>query len=167
MKKTTLCIIGLVLLTGCNRSGLGTGNELDTERIQYGMPQGGEVEYQGHGKETWFSYGPLTGVGGVAANGVTQAHLFEDGRYLHTVQLNVEPAKDGFFYEGWLVKGSEVVSTGHLTNPFADTRHSLRFEADTDYTGYLNVVITLEKDDGNPAPAGHIAEGKLKPTARK
>lgn len=139
---------------------------MNTEQIQYPMPKDGKVEYAGHGNEEWFAYGALTGVEGVNANGVAQSHYFEDGRYLHTTTLNIEPAQDGYFYEGWLVKGLDVVSTGHLTNNFGDTRHSLRFEKDVDYTGYLNVVITLEPDDGNPAPAGHVAEGKLKVTKR-
>ena len=167
MKKTlAITAIGILLLTGCNRLGLGRG-ELDTEKIQYGMPQDGEVKYGEHGKETWFAYGALSGTEGVPANGVAQSHLFEDGRYLNTLQLNIAVAKEGTFYEGWLVKGTERVTLGHLSNAFGDARHGLRFEADNDYSQYLNIEVTLEKDDGNTAPAALVAEGKLKPTKRK
>ena len=166
--KKSLCLLFTfsLLLVGCNDLRSEREESMNTEQIQFPMPQGGKVEYTGHGNEEWFAYGAMTGVEDVSANGVAQAHRFEDGRYLHTVNLNIEPAPDGYFYEGWIIKGPSVISTGHLTNNFGDVRHNLRFEADEDYTGHLNVVITLEPDDGNPAPADHVAEGKLKITQR-
>lgn len=167
MKKTlSLLFVFSLLLAGCGDHRSEREESMNTEQIQFPMPQGGKVEYTGHGNEVWFAYGAMAGVEDVKANGVAQAHKFDDGRYLHTVNLNIEPAADGYFYEGWLVNGPSVVSTGHLTNNFSDARHSLRFESDTDYTDYLNVIITLEPDDGNPAPADHVAEGKLKVTKR-
>ncbi len=167
MRKSLSALFVLsVLLVGCSDHRSEREESMNTEQIQYPMPQGGKVEYTGHGNEEWFAYGAMSGVEGVNANGVAQAHRFEDGRYLHTVTLNIEPAEDGYFYEGWLVNGPSVISTGHLTNNFGDVRHSLRFEEDADYTNHLSVIITLEPDDGNPAPAGHVAEGKLKVTQR-
>lgn len=160
-----LLFVGL-LLTSCMDQRSVRPEDLDTHQVEYKLPQNGQIEYGTHGKEDWFSYGALTGVNGTAANGVAQSHYFDDGRYLHTLQLNIEPAQDGYFYEGWIVKGSDVVSTGHLSNSFGDTRHGLRFEADADYRDYLKVVVTLEPDDGNPAPAQHVAEGLLKVTKR-
>jgi hypothetical protein len=109
----------------------------------------------------------MTEVGELRANGVTQAHQFVDGYYLHTVTLNIEPAEEGYFYEGWIIKGKNVVSTGHLSNYFGDSRHSLRFtEENKDYTRHTKVIITLEPDDGDPAPAQHVAEGELRVTKR-
>lgn len=167
MKKTTILLTtGLLLLTACADHRSERQEDMDVHKIEYKLPQNGEIEYGTHGKEDWFAYGALTGVEGTPWNGVAQAHYFSDGRYLHTAQLNIEPAGDGYFYEGWIVKGAELVSTGHLTSPFADTRHSLRFEDDADYRNYLKVVITLEPDDGNPAPAKHVAEGLMKVTER-
>lgn len=159
--------MGLLLLSGCKNLRSERTEVLKTEEIQYPLPQGGKVEYQGHGAEQWFAYGAVAGIEGHQANGVAQAHRFEDGRYLHTVQLNVKPAEDGYFYEGWIIQGDDVVSSGHLSNYFGDARHNLRFEADEDYTGYLKVIITLEPDDGNPAPADHVAEGLMKVTERR
>jgi hypothetical protein len=166
MKKTTLLLVSILLLAGCGERSE-RNEDLDTEKIQYPIPQGGKIEYDKHGEETWFAYGAMTEVGEYRANGVTQAHQFEDGYYLHTITLNVEPAADGYFYEGWIVKGPSVISTGHLSNYFGDSRHSLRFTEDSaDYTGHTKVIITLEPDDGNPAPAEHVAEGDLKVTVR-
>lgn len=167
MKKSSLLLLSLVLvLTACGDQRSEREESMNTEQIQYPMPHNGKVEYAGHGNEEWFAYGALTGVEDFNANGVAQSHYFVDGRYLHTANLNIEPAPDGYFYEGWLVKGPSVISAGHLSNPFGDVRHSLRFEADKDYRDHLSVIITLEPDDGNPAPAQHVAEGKLKVTAR-
>lgn len=162
MKKTLLLLsIGLITLTGCGNNRSTRNEALDTEEIQYAMPQG-KMHFEGHGDEKWFSYVALTGVNDYSANGVAQAHLFEDGYYLHTANVNIAPAEDGFFYEGWIVKGPSVISTGHLSNYFGDVRHALRFESEIDYSGHDKVIITLEPDDGNPAPAEHVAEGTLK-----
>jgi hypothetical protein len=166
MKKTLLLLsIGLITLTGCGNNRSARNEALDTEEIQYAMPTG-KMHFEGHGDEKWFGYVALQGVGDYIANGVAQAHQFEDGYYLHTVNLNISPAPDGFFYEGWIVKGPSVISTGHLSNYFSDSRHALRFESDIDYTGHTKVVVTLESDDGNPAPDVHVAEGTLKKTVR-
>lgn len=167
MKKTTLLLTAsLLLLAGCGDNRSERKEDLDTEVIQYPLPVGGKVEYDKHGEETWFAYGAMTEVGEYRANGVAQAHMFEDGYYLHTVTLNIEPAPDGYFYEGWVVNGSDIVSTGHLSNYFSDSRHNLRFDGNIDYTNHTKVIITLEPDDGDPAPAEHVAEGVLKSTKR-
>ena len=66
------------------------------------------------------------------------------------------------FYEGWVVRRGEepsVISTGRLVregdtykNDFLSSRNFM------DHTFY---ILTLEPDDGDPAPAYHIAEGEL------
>lgn len=166
MKNITLLFISCILIAGCGSQRSERNELLDTEVFEYALPKDGKIEYEKHGEETWFAYGALSEVEGYRANGVTQSHMFEDDFYLHTVTLNIEPAPDGYFYEGWLVNGSSIVSTGHLSNPFGDVRHSLRFESAKEYSAYTKVVITLEPDDGNPAPAVHVAEGTLKVTKR-
>jgi hypothetical protein len=166
MKNLSLLLLSVLLLAGCGDQRSAREEALDTEIIQFPLPVGGKVEYDNHGEETQFAYGAITEVGDFRANGIAQAHMFEDGYFLHTITLNIEPAADGYFYEGWLIKGPSVISVGHLSNYFGDSRHSLRFDANEDYTGYTKVVITLEPDDGDPAPADHIAEGTLKATKR-
>jgi len=166
MKKTLLLLpIGFLALTGCGDNRSTRIESSETQEIQYALPQG-KMHFDGHGDEKWFAYSALSGVGEYKANGVTQSHLFDDGYFLHTANINIELAEDGYFYEGWLVKGSDVVSTGHLSNYFGDVRHAVRFESETDYTDYTKVVITLEPDDGNPAPAVHVAEATLKHVER-
>lgn len=126
------------------------------------MPKGGEVVDERRGKELWLAVGAMNGVNSHPANGVAISHYFEDGTYLHTMDLNVELPKDGFFYEGWLVReGEDPVSTGHLRSLFGDVRHRMEFEVDRDLRDRMNVVVTLERDDGDPAPAEHVAEGMM------
>ena len=137
-------------------------------KVEYTVPTG-EDKYRDleHGKEVWFAIGALGGVNGVNANGVVQAHGFEDGAYRLTIQLNVERAPEGVFYEGWLLReGAEPVSTGHLRSRFGDVRHALQFDTDADLREFLQVAVMRESDDGNPAPGERIAEGVLRPQER-
>ena len=155
----------LLLLSACNK-----GPEIESpiekvQEIEVPMPVG-EIRHPTAGLEQWFAIGPVNGVEGSPANGVAQSHYFEEGLYLHTVQANVAPAPDGSFYEGWISDGSNIVSTGHLTNPMGDSRHSLQFEQNQDYRAYTQVLITVEADDGDPAPGKKVAEAILKVTPR-
>lgn len=156
-----------LLLTGCFGQRSERDEALNVEKIQYPMPEGGKVINGTHGEEVWFAYGAMAGVEDIPANGVAQAHQFEDGLFLHTVSLNVTPTEDGYFYQGWLLDGEELIPTGQLTNNFGDSRHGLRFEEMADYKANLQVVVTLEADDGNPAPGKRVAEGTMKVTQRR
>ena len=150
---------------GCDK-GVVVEKSQGVHQVQQAMPTGGKMVDPKHGEETWFAIGSMTGVKGVAANGVAQAHFFQDGTFGHAIQLNIKPAEDGYFYEGWLTKGGKTISTGHLVNKLGDSRHFLTFIGDDDLRDMLKVIITLEKDDGNPAPAQHVAEGTMKVTER-
>ena len=104
----------------------------------------------------------MDGVGYEAANGVAHGHFFDSGKFVHTMQLNIAPAPDGYFYEGWLTStDGEIISTGHLRNHLGDARHQHRFEVDADVRSHTTVIVTLEPDDGDPAPGKHVAEGVL------
>ena len=153
------------LLVSCKT---GVNAPIGEEEFQYGVPPGGVPKHPEHGMEVWFAYGAMEGIEEEPASGVAQAHRFEDGSYLHTVQLNIAIPPDGYFYEGWLEKidGSGRRTTGHLSNARGDTRHGLRFETDDEMRGHLRVLVTLEKDDGNPAPGEFVAEGTMKITVR-
>ena len=165
-KSLIITILLATTLTACFDQRSERQEDLDTEQIQYPIPEGGNIHLGEHGKEVWFAYGAMNGVGDTPANGVAQAHQFEDGFYLHTVSLNIAPAGDGYFYEGWLVHNGEIITSGHMSNYFGDSRHSLRFESETPYPEHLKVVVTLEPDDGDPAPAEHVAEGTMKVSVR-
>ena len=127
-------------------------------------PGRGPWKAPGHGKELWFAIGAMTGVPGVNANGVAQGHYLEDGTSIVTIQLNVEQAPEGSYYEAWLVPSAEGerMSIGHLRTPFGDVRHQLKFIEETDIRGFAAVRVTKELDDGNPAASPPVAEGFLK-----
>lgn len=161
----------LALLAGCVPEAVKVGNDdnatIGTQVLQQVMPGQSPVTTPDHGRELWFALTAMGGVPGTPANGVAQAHYLEDGTFIHTIQLNIERAPEGFFYEAWLSKsGGEPVSTGHLRTPFGDVRHQLKHIGDADLRSYTSVRVTLEKDDGNPAPSETVAEGLLKEIKR-
>ena len=140
---------------------------IGTQVLQQVLPGQGPVDTPDHGKELWFALTALAGTNGKPANGVAQAHYLEDGTFIHTIQLNIERAPEGSFYEAWLGKeGSDPVSTGHLRTPFGDVRHSLKFLGEQDLRSYPNVLVTLEKDDGDASASETAAEGILKEIKR-
>jgi hypothetical protein len=172
MQRTTL-IVGLsaLLLTACagkEDATVGTNEDEWTSKMEVAMPGAGGVVDQNHGKEIWFAIAPMSGSNDVPANGVTQAHYFEDGTYLHNLKVNIARSEDGFFYEGWVVSddGEDWESLGHLQSHFADARHGVQFRGTQDVRKYLNVRVTLEQDDGDPSPGKIVAEGRLKVTPR-
>ena len=65
----------------------------------------------------------------------------------------------GKFYEGWLVMGEKVVSTGKFM--IAKGGYLLEYESSTDYSDYNMVVVTLEQKD-DKTPEVHILEGTFK-----
>jgi hypothetical protein len=160
-----LCV--LVLLSACRGEEVGVGEEQGSITIKQVMP-GGELRDPKYGKELWLAVGAMAGVEGTPANGVTDAHFFEDGTYVMGIQLNIERPSDGYFYEGWLVRENpkDTMSVGHLKSLFGDVRHFLKFKDERDLRAYTKVIVTLEVDDGNPAPARHVAEGVLKERTR-
>lgn len=163
--------IGLLLLTVLlSACGKGMMNSEDPpigiEQHSRVMP-GKEIIDARRGKELWFAVGVMEGVGGIPANGVVQSHVFEDGTSLINLQLNIEVPPDGFFYEGWLDRGSlEPMSLGHLRNPAGDVRHQRAFEPKEDLRPYANMFVTREADDGDPTLGMRVAEGVLKERKR-
>ena len=121
-----------------------------------------------------FTYsGSLEDVTGGEASGFAQAGFKEElsetqsGMYLLEVRLeNLPELTENFFYEGWLVRRSPFVfiSTGTLAK-HTDGGDMNRFVSLKDYTPYDFYVLTLEPDDGDPAPAEHILEGELFPSS--
>jgi hypothetical protein len=66
------------------------------------------------------------------------------------------------FYEGWVVRKGlsfSVISTGLLVKE--NGRYVNRFESNQDLSDHLDYVLTIEPDDGDPAPADHVLEGFL------
>ena len=173
MKYFHILPLALLILSACSRQPDKQLSDVEEEDLQtefeykQTIPEGGIVD-ENHGAQVWFGLTSLSGVDDFIANGVAQTFVFEDGASQHGLQLNIERAQDGYFYEGWLVNPSngDVLSTGHLRSLFGDVRHALQFQSDDNLTGYTKVIVTLEPDDGDPSPAEHAAEGTLKEIQR-
>ncbi len=83
---------------------------------------------------------------------------FENGRFAHMVLADLPDPETGSYYEGWLVNGDSVISTGRMQ--IAKGGYLLEFSSDTDYSDHSEVVVTKEKiADKNPEE--HILEGSF------
>ncbi len=167
MKRSILLVGALSLFfVGCG-SNVNVGEPLGSDSFRYNIPSGAVQDLR-FGKEVFFAYGPIAGTKDIPANGLAKVHVFEKGISLHTLQVNITLPKDGSFYEGWLVdpQTKERISTGHLSSLFGDVRHNLDYQAKRDLSAFTNVIITLEKDDGNPSPGMEVATGPLKELKR-
>ncbi len=100
----------------------------------------------------------VTPEGGNASG--TAYYTVENGQYmLYAEFMNLPPLEDGYFYEGWVVRQDpfEFISTGEIYE-LAGVQVN-EFESNTDYSDFGTYILTLEPDDGDPAPADHIVEG--------
>lgn len=89
---------------------------------------------------------------------------YKNGEFTMIVNMGnlPEPAED-YFYEGWLVhRGADmsILSTGRAVK--TEKGFTNVYVTNTDLAESDFYVLTLEPDDGNPAPAEHILEGTFK-----
>jgi len=85
---------------------------------------------------------------------------FANGKYEMVALFNNLPAlQDDYFYEGWVVKGRSVISTGEAVQK--DGVWVNVYTNNKDLTDHEFYVLTLEPRDGDPAPAGHVLEGNI------
>lgn len=161
-------LLGILMVLGaCGSTKESKEKTIGKEVFVTAMPVGGEINDPTHGREAWLAVGPVEGTEGTPANGVVTAHYFEDGTFILGMQVNIVPPEDDFFYEAWLVQNGETdVSLGHLTNPFGDVRHQLRFSVEEDYRNRTIIAITREPDDGNVEPGIVVARAMLKKQQR-
>ncbi len=74
-----------------------------------------------------------------------------------------DPVGDDF-YEGWIVRRGinfSVISTGELIKE-TDGVWTNIYSAEEDLLDHSFYVLTLEPNDGDPAPADHILEGVMR-----
>lgn len=105
----------------------------------------------------------LKDVTGTGSSGRAETS-YQLGNFRHTlIAKNLPPLEEDYFYEGWLVRVEplEVLSTGKLTSAKKESEFTLNFESTTDLSRHIRVVVTLEPDDDDPAPAIHVLEGIL------
>lgn len=112
---------------------------------------------------TYQYQGQLKDVTGGNSSGVARAN-FADGVYgVVAIFENLPEPTGNDFYEGWLVRqgaDSSVISTGKTKT--VDGQHINVYESNKDFTDHTFYVLTIEPDDGDPAPADHVLEGTLK-----
>ena len=111
--------------------------------------------------------GDLADVSGGTATGTARAGFNEGNYTLHATFVGLPEPEGTDFYEGWVVrKGADfdVISTGKVDKVNGVYENVYRSEQDlTDHSFY---VLTIEPDDGDPAPAGHIVEGDMTQVAQ-
>lgn len=170
--KRPLLVFSSILIVACSQGPEDTVQvpQAEDDRVTYTqtIPSQKDMVDETGAAEEWFAIGAISGVNDTAANGVTQSQYFSSGIYKHGMQLNIEQAPDGYFYEGWLVhpETKEFFSTGEITPLFDDVRHAFQYETNEDVRIYTKVVVTLEPRDNDPAPAAHVAEAQLKEVER-
>ena len=159
MKKTTLLLplLTCALLAACQNDSAPTNEGEEQEPAPIGSMEKGE--------SLWYAQTALAGVNGYEANGVAKSEWYDGRIYEHSVDLNIEPAPEGSYYEGWLVQEGQLISTGRLEQT-SGSKHRLLFTVKRDLRDMTDVVITLEPEDDDPAPAEHVAEGALQAVAR-
>ncbi len=79
--------------------------------------------------------------------------------YAHADDLPTPQGDD--FYEGWVVRPDPFafVSTGALVK--RGDQFINGYSSKTDLSAYTKYIVTLEPNDGDPAPAIHIVEGVM------
>lgn len=105
----------------------------------------------------------LADVTGGGSFGLAFTQLDKSGFTLIAKMGNLPIPQEGFFYEGWIVRRGDtmsVVSTGKVQQVGEQTVNV--FLSPTDFSDHDFYVLTLEPDDGDPAPAEHILEGTIK-----
>jgi hypothetical protein len=95
-------------------------------------------------------------------SGVAKAS-YKNGKYdlLVTFENISDPAGTDF-YEGWVVRRGDdfsVISTGRVEK--VDGVYTNAYSSGDDLTDHDFYVLTIEPDDGDPAPADHIVEGVM------
>lgn len=104
----------------------------------------------------------LADVVGGSVIGLVKAN-FQDNEYnLYSSLAGMIEPINGDYYEGWLVRKEPFgfVSTGKLEKIGGE--YVNLYKTSTDLRDYNLYVVTMEQNDGNPAPAKHILEGVLK-----
>lgn len=102
----------------------------------------------------------LSAVGNSHADGAATSD-YVDGIFRHLVVATLPDPPEGYFYEGWLIRSRpfDFFSTGEFIQHVDDLKWYLVYESDDDKRDYNKVIVTLEPNDGNLAPAEHVLEG--------
>lgn len=88
---------------------------------------------------------------------------YSDEGFQHIIVATLPNPPVGYFYEGWLIRSKpfDFFSTGRFIQQADDLKWYLLWQGSEDKGDYRKVVITLEPEDGDAAPAEHVMEGVL------
>jgi hypothetical protein len=82
---------------------------------------------------------------------------YDDEEFSHKVETSgLAALEKGFYYEAWLVGDEGFFSTGRIGEI-----GTLYYKAEEDKSEFVGVVVTLEPEDGDSAPAEHVLEGSF------
>lgn len=84
----------------------------------------------------------LEDVSGGISEGIATRE-YENGKFIHTVLAGLPDLGVGEFYQSWLIKDDQYISTGKMK--MAKGGYILGFESSIDYSAYNKVLITQEK----------------------
>ncbi len=97
-----------------------------------------------------------------ASSGIVYAG-FSEGKYRLNAIFSFLPKPEGDdYYEGWIVRMNppSVISTGRLEE-IGSGAFSNMYLSEQDFSDHDFYVLTLEPNDGDASPGGHVLEGKL------
>jgi hypothetical protein len=103
----------------------------------------------------------LADVSGGIATGQAWTVIVDDTTFHKVIAQDLPVLTNDDFYEGWLVRETPTLdffSTGKMIYDDKTKEWILEYEVVGDKSDYAKTVITLEPDDGDPAPAKHIIE---------
>lgn len=169
--RFALVAVAATCLVSCAKDGIDVINEPKDGGQVVTYNTVGDIADKTHGRQVFFAYGAVAGASKLPANGVASLMVFEDGTTNIGVQLNVEMAAKGNFYEVWLSSANDEKSAwkslGHAKSVVGDVRHALKTSLPEDLKERLQIAVTLESDDGNAAPSDTlIARATLKQVIR-
>ena len=98
-----------------------------------------------------------------ARGSATAGYNFQEVYTLKATFSNLSDPEGTDFYEGWIVRRGlnfNVLSTGKVERNSEGIYENI-FLSDEDLTDHNFYVLTIEPDDGDPAPADHVVEGEL------
>ncbi|MBI1961128.1 MAG: hypothetical protein HYS45_00315 [Parcubacteria group bacterium] len=105
--------------------------------------------------------GTLSDVSGGTAGGSVGMDVITGVYHLYAAFNDLPPLGEGFSYQGSLVRTNplSVISTGKAV--MHNNQYVNAYLSRTDLLDHDRYVLTVEPDDGNPAPASHILEGTI------
>lgn len=151
MKKLITLVLLTLTLSACSTSE-------STVEEETSMPTEEATEVQASATLTT----DITDVNSGETLGAAALVISPSGQSFLSASATLPALEEGYFYEGWLVRSEplSVVSTGAMEEEMPLEFYN-DFTGDVDYSDHPKYIITLEPDDGDPAPAGHVADGTL------